>query len=300
MDFSNYLFHASSMGHLMTDPKGKSNEEKYGDAFAERTIVKGKIADMVSAGKQHLKTYDALIEKYDKLVALCVELEKVKDEIELSETAKAYLVEIYCEEKYGRKRNIETSAMLKGTTQEEDGITALSIVDGKMYKKNTVQLSNEYVCGTPDIRRQILFEGNVIGIVDDIKCAWELQTHKKYMVAKIDQIYYWQLQTYMWLDDATIGRLGRVLINTPEFIIERELKKLRYSIPDSEHLEAEKQLRINHTFDDINIRERVIIQQCERDDEAIERMKPRVIAGRKFLQMLNDIDEAKILNTELK
>src|SRR3954469_5794826 len=136
MDFSNWKCHASSMGLLMTDPKGKSNIDKYNDVFAEWVISNGKKEEMERAGKTSLKTYASLCLKIGNLNIQKESLGKIKDEIELSETAKSHLVECYVKTKYGRTKDVETDAMIKGTKMEEEGITVLSRVHKTMYRKN--------------------------------------------------------------------------------------------------------------------------------------------------------------------
>lgn len=296
MDFSNWKPHASSLGLIMTDPKGKTNEEKYSEAFAERVIVKGKIADMSAAGKQHLKSYDTLASKYDKLVALCNELEKIKDQVELSETCKSHLVECYVKAKYGRNKDVETDAMIKGTKMEEEGITVLSRNHKKMYLKNTEFLENEWVCGTPDIRTN---EGEA-GVIIDTKLSWDQFTFEKNRISEMDPKYYWQLQGYTWLDDAEAGKIAYVLVNTPEFLIDKAIKRMQFNVPESEWFDTEVQIRKNMIFDDVHIRERLIEQECNRSEADIERAKGRIVDCRKFLQQLDTIATWNVLSTDLK
>lgn len=307
MDFSNYKFHASSMGYLMTDPKGKSNKDIYEDAYNSLVEITGRLAKAKVEGKSHLKMYSLLNDKANRLDKEVAELFKTKDDIELSETSKSYLVRIYCKEKYGRIDDIETDAMLKGTHAEEEGITLLSRVHKRMYKKNAEQLENEWFAGTPDIRgfETVRYSQGINGeshrkYIIDVKLSWDLFSFKKHLIGSMEDIYYWQLQAYMSLDNAQVGRLARGLVNTPQFIINNKVKQLSYRVPESQFQEAEAQLYKNMIFDDIPLRERLIMQECPRDDEGIEKMKQRVIAGRKFLQQLDTIDNEKLLLTELK
>ncbi len=308
MDFSNYKFHASSMGLLMTDPKGKSNKEKYEDICAENCEVHNKLSQMEMDGKSHLKTYEKLQEKARLLDASQHHYQQIKDQIELSETAKSHLIECYVKDKYGRTKDVETDAMIKGTKMEEDGITVLSRNHKRMYKKNMERLENEWICGTPDILTlesirysQGINGETVINIVIDTKLSWDQFTFEKNRIADMDPRYYWQLQSYMWLDpnSAVRGKIAYCLVNTPEFLIEKAIKRMQYTVPESEWMDAEIQIRKNMTFDDMNYRERLIMHECARNDKDIERMKERVIAGRKFLQELDTVATWNVLSTEL-
>lgn len=301
MDFSNWKCHASSMGLLMTDPKGKSNRERYDESIEEFDKTQAELSLMNAAGKSHLKTYKSKIDRRDKLQAEINRLGPIKDEIELSETAKAHLVECYVKAKYGRTKEVETDAMIKGTKMEEEGITVLSRNHKLMYKKNKKVLENEFIIGTPDI---IGWEGGEVALIDT-KLSWDQFTFEKNRISEIDPKYYWQLQSYSSLMDtiglnAHIGKIAYVLVNTPEFLIEKAIKRMQYNVPESEWIDAEAQIRKNMTFDDVHIRERLIEQQCRRNDTDIERMKQRVVKARVFLQKLDSLASSKVLSTELK
>jgi len=95
---------------------------------------------------------------------------KAKDDL-LGETCKEALLEIWIEETYGRRKDITNKYMEKGTLQEEDSITLYSLVTKTFYKKNTDQVSNDFLIGTPD-----LYKGETIMTAEeikDIKTSWD-------------------------------------------------------------------------------------------------------------------------------
>lgn len=300
-DFSKWKAHASSVGYLMTNPQGKSNKEKYTDLVAEFDTLCIDLINAKALGKDRLKIYASKEAKRDKLQLLINELSKVKDEVQLSETAKKYLVRCFVKAKYGRTDDIETSAMLKGTNMEQQGITLLSRNERKMHKKNAETWENDYIIGTPDI----VSVGDHF-VITDVKCSWDLFTHSNHLLGDMEGIYYWQLQSYMWLPEfiygarADKGRIARVLLDTPEFLLNKEIRIMQSKIPESEWHEAETQIRHNGTFPDLSIREKLIIRECNRNDEDIERIAERVKAGRKFLQQLDTMSAWNMINTELR
>ena len=50
----------------------------------------------------------------------------------IGKTCQAELIKIYCQEVYGRKKDITTKQMDKGKQVEPESISLLSVVDGKM------------------------------------------------------------------------------------------------------------------------------------------------------------------------
>lgn len=216
-----------------------------------------------------------------------------KNKGELSEGAKTHLIDIYVANKYNRHDDIITPAILKGTTVENDSMTIYSAYRREFYRKNEEHLLNEYIKGTPDIRDKNKKE------IIDIKSNWDAFTFFRNLNEPIKKIYYWQLQGYMWLDNAVSSRLVYCLVNTPEFIIEAEAARLKYKIPPSQLEETIAIVRNNLTFNDIHYRERIIEQKIERNQADIDRIKATVIRGREYLLKTEKESKLRALNTEL-
>lgn len=274
---------------IMTEPQGKSNLQRYTEAIQ-------RLSD-TEARYNALKTKDGKMgEKYTKtisdLLVLIPELEKVKDEEVLSETCKSYLIQSYVLSKYGRVREVTTKQMVKGTITEDDAIKLFSVLDGKLYLKNTERISNEYISGTPD-----LFSGD--GLTDseeivDIKSCWDIFTFLK----NVDELetaedqrnvsYYWQIQGYLALTGAKIGTLAFCLVNTPDSIIEGEkynlLRRMDVATEEDPSYKIELQKLIaNRKFDDIPFEDRLLTYSIERNDEDIAAIYKRVAKCREFL-----------------
>jgi hypothetical protein len=210
-----------------------------------------------------------------------------KDAGKLSKTCQKELIKIYCQEIYGRKKDIKTNKMLKGTEGEEDSITLFGQVENKMFRKNEEPLENEWCKGHMDIYEGISVRQAISSW--DIKTRWELETFMPKLVEEVDAGEYLQMQIYFELSGAEYGGIANTLIDCPIGILMEEKKKLLYSMNvatefATEYLEAAAELERLLTFPDIDYRERVIKQEVRRDDEVIAKMKAKVPRMREWLQ----------------
>ena len=140
----------------------------------------------------------------------------------LSKTAQKHLLDVYIAEKYGRKKDIQTKQMKKGIEVEQDSIDLLSMYLKMPFSKNDQRFTNDYITGFPDI----IDNDRII----DIKSSYDLWTFIGNIPDKLDSLYHWQMQSYMWLTGAKNAIIAYCLVNTPESIIEQEkyylLKKM--------------------------------------------------------------------------
>lgn len=173
---------------------------------------------------------------------------KEKDAGLPSVTTQSYLQELWIKEVYGREKIVSSPAMEKGTAVESHSMELVEKVTGKTFFKNSKQLENEYITGTPDI----VDKPNKM--IHDIKSSWDLWTFVKVTEDSAKSDYYWQLVGYMWLGEANRASLKYALVNTPEHIMAAEYAKLAWIMGEEE---AETLVRKNHTFDDIPEAERL-------------------------------------------
>ena len=174
----------------------------------------------------------------------------------LSETTKSYLLELWIENTYGRRKVIDSKYMIKGTTVEEESITLYSLYSNDFYRKNNERRVNEFITGEPDI----ITDTHII----DIKSSWSIFTFMDSKFSKtINKDYYWQLQAYMSLFNKQSAKLVYVLTNTPDELVERET---RFRTCD------EKEFK----FDDIPLQERIFEIEVKRNDDDIDRMYNRI------------------------
>jgi len=201
----------------------------------------------------------------------------------LSKTAQKHLIEVYVAEKYGRVKHIQTKQMKKGVEAEDDSIQLLNKYWNVNYSKNQERFKNDFISGHPDI----ITDNKVV----DIKSSYDLWTFLGNIPDKLDNLYYWQLQSYMWLTGASHGHIAYCLVNTPFGIIEQEkrylLNKMDVVSEESpEYVKESMKLEFNMTFDDIDISERILIFNVDRNEDDILRIQHKVEKAREFLSEL--------------
>ena len=204
----------------------------------------------------------------------------------LSKTAQKHLIEVYIAEKYGRKRDIQTKQMKKGVEAEQDSIDLLSIYLKLPFSKNEERFKNDFITGLPDI-----INGDTI---IDIKSSYDLWTFLGNIPEKLDNLYYWQMQSYMWLTCTKNATIAYCLVNTPENIIQQEkyylLKKMDVISEESpEFIKEAMKIEFNMTFDDISINERILTFNISRSEDDILRIENKVLKARTFLQELEQM-----------
>lgn len=203
----------------------------------------------------------------------------------LSKTAQKYLIEVYITEKYGRKKDIQTKQMKKGIEAEQDSIDLLSMYLKMPFSKNDKRFSNDFITGFPDI----IDNDRII----DIKSSYDLWTFLANIPDKLDSLYYWQMQSYMWLTNTKSAMITYCLVNTPVSIIEQEkyylLKKMDVISEESpEYVKEAMKVEFNMTFDDIDINERVLVFNVERNEDDILKIQHKVEKAREFLSEIEN------------
>lgn len=205
----------------------------------------------------------------------------------ISETTKVHLIDIFIQKTYGRKTDINNRYTMKGTMVEEDSMTLYSRVVRKMFYKNEESLSNDFVCGTPDIITSL--DIDTMEVID-LKSSWDCFTffRTKYK-GEINKMYYWQLQTYMALTGAKKSKLVYCLVNTPDQLLAGEKRSMWYKMGqppmDSDlFVEACCELDASCHYDDIPMKDRVHEIIIERNNEDIDRLYKRVEECRTWIQ----------------
>jgi hypothetical protein len=205
----------------------------------------------------------------------------------MGDTCRKYLLEVYAQEKHGRRKEINTKYTTKGLQVEEDSITVYSRFKKDFFKKNEERIFNAFVIGTPD-----LFDGpatiHEAELIIDVKSSWDLFTFLAVLGEKINKDYWWQLQGYMMLTGATRARLAYCLVDTPPALILDEQRRLMWKMgvatdEDPLYIEAAEALEKNMTYADIPLRQRVIEFDVERDEDAIASIRERVVEARTWL-----------------
>jgi len=211
---------------------------------------------------------------------------KDKEAGKLSATTRSFLCKVYAWEKYGRKKDLQAKAIQKGLRVEEDAITLISVLDKTMYVKNDVRLNNKWFTGEPDVFTGVSIK-KATRIIDT-KASWDLETFLPKLGTFLDRNYWWQGQGYMDLTGASEFEVSYCLVNTPRILIEDEKKKLFWKMGvatelNPDYVAACEELEKTMVFDDIPMEERRIKFQINKDKEAIERARERVVRCREWL-----------------
>ncbi len=210
-----------------------------------------------------------------------------KEAGKLSITCQKELIKIYNREMYGRKKDITTKQMDKGIQAEDDSINLLGRVEGEIFFKNEESIENEWFTGHPDLL--LLDDDGSISQVYDIKTSWEIDSFMPKLIEEPDKGYVAQLNCYYDLTGAKSGAISYCLVSAPMNIVENEKKSLLWKMNVAtefapEYIKACAELEKLLIYDDIDYRERVIVQPVPRDEELIQKMKDKVPVLRQWLQ----------------
>jgi hypothetical protein len=204
---------------------------------------------------------------------------KSKGEV-LSQTAKTCIKEQAIEYKYGIKKDFSSRYTDKGLLQEELAIEMASqVLNLPFALKNTEYFENEFIKGTPDL----ILEDEII----DIKCSWDGTTFPWFEDELPNKDYFWQLVGYMWLTGRSKARVVYCLVDTPEDIVQDEIRRTswkKFEIDVTE--ETENEVRAKHEFSHISENKRVRAFQVELNDANIEQVKEKLLHAREYYNEL--------------
>lgn len=263
MDWTKVLIPCSSLGKIMTQPRGRITDKQL-----------EKLAEL--SQKERFSVRER--EEYFRLLSM-----RETSPPELSQTCKNFLHEFYAFKKYGRRFAVADpiSFAMKGIAVESRGIAMVSKMDGMKYFKNRSTFRDGFISGRPDV--------NDPEKVIDIKASWDLRSF--YVDAgaeELDKKYWWQMQGYFALTGKEAGEVVFCLITTPNILIQAQQKRLYEELnqpgeKDPRYLAAKKRLESSMRFDDISENERVFRVVVERDEKAIQRIYPKVQQCREYL-----------------
>lgn len=224
----------------------------------------------------------------EELATLVQKKENSKN-IVLSDSCTTYLLEVYAWEKYGKEpinADKKGKAIEKGKIVEDDSITLLSLVDNKMYVKNTKRFYNDFLSGEPDIP----LEGKII----DIKSNFDLISFLSIIKKPLYGGYKYQVNGYMDILKEEEGEVAYCLVNAPETMINDEMKRLFYKMDvatedNVEYKRAAEQLFKNMTFNDIPMKNRVHKMPVEKIN--MDPIHDRVYHCRKWIKEFEEVHE---------
>lgn len=209
LNFDNYLFRCSSLGKLMTGVKPALTPKQ--DVELARLLVKQKTNKITE----------------NQIILLGDLLSKKNAENDLSVTTKNYLKEIHKEVIFKRQTDLKNKFLEKGIQVEEQSLTLYSKVSNQIIFKNKDRFYNDFIEGEPDNNNKI---------IRDVKSPWDYTTFPFYDNEIKNKDYICQLNGYMELTGLTNAELIYCLIDTPEKIINDELRRCdwKFNIMDNE------------------------------------------------------------------
>lgn len=206
---------------------------------------------------------------------------KTKSEV-LSETTKTYLRELWIKEVYRREKLDKANKYtIKGVMCEPDSMDLVSKVTGQTYFKNTKQLQNDYITGTPDVIVKKGRKRTPVSVID-IKTSWDIWTYAAVDEKKAYKDYYYQLFGYMWLTGAKSGTLMYCLVNTPDPIFQDEVYRHSFKFGD----DTEGLIKINYNFDDIDPTQRLKSFVFDFNSMYVDELTSKIIAAREYMKGL--------------
>ncbi|MFM2203245.1 MAG: hypothetical protein RLZZ605_209 [Bacteroidota bacterium] len=236
---------------------------------------------------------------------------KAKEASELAEGVKTHLVDVYVSKRYERFEEITSKFLDKGNATEQNSITIVSRMTKEFYTKNEEFISNDFIQGTPD-----LYKGESINKathIRDTKSSYSIFTFHRSINKELSDLYYWQVMGYMALTGATKANVDFCLNNTPQHIVQAELRREGYKHPENDVPNwIALQLIANHVYDrktfeamsdflgylpiddnskaiydgfvEVPLKERWFTFEVERNDEEIEKLYTRIKQCRKYIK----------------
>jgi len=189
----------------------------------------------------------------------------------LSETAKTFIEDVFREKEYGIYKDISSRYTDKGIQMEDEAIQLAGNVLGWdiNVNKNEERLKNGWITGIPDINTETLLA--------DIKCSWSGSTFPFFDTELPNKDYFWQLQGYMMLTGHLQAELVYCLMNTPQQIVEDEVRRMHWKLNLlEESLDVREAVQCQHNFDHLSDNLRIKRFIVEGSIDAENRIKEKV------------------------
>jgi len=198
----------------------------------------------------------------------------------LSQTAKTYVEEQVLLSKYGIRKTFSSRYTDKGNLVEDESIRIASeALELGFLIKNDEHFSNEWLTGTPDV--------NTDDLLLDVKSSWDATTFPFFATEIPTKDYFYQLQGYMWLTGKQKSLLVYCLVNTPEDMVQDEVRRAHWNAKLlEEDQELIDQVTKRHNFDHIPDNRRVKFFEVQKDEQIIEQIKERVEVCREYYETL--------------
>lgn len=271
-----FIARCSQLGKLMTNPQTKSPLDKYNDLKLRISEGEEKYKTM----KPELKTAVKLYENLEKWIGELQILEKIKDNVHLSETCKSEVVAWMKEQLYGNYHQFSSKYTAKGVLCEDESIQfAAKYYGWVMVKKNTERKTNEFITGECDV----VLNKSIV----DIKNCWSDKTFPLMDTDIPVDGYGWQGLGYLDLWKKPDFQLTYTLMDAPELLVDQEARRKQYELGLDElefelWEEVKRMMTFSHLHDDLRIKSFYVSM----DRDLIESAYSRVEYIRKWIEQI--------------
>lgn len=209
-----------------------------------------------------------------------------RDRKSMGETAKTYCKNWLLEqpEYFGIRLNEFSSIQTdKGNAVEADALDFIStqLYDGAFFAPNVEHFENDFMSGTPDNMQP--------DHTLDNKASWTARTFPFFDVELPTKDYWWQGQVYMHLTGRKKHIVYYVLMNTPDWLIDREVVNRSYKLGIQEPTaELYEQVVSEMTYDHIDPKLRIKAFEFDYDPQAITDLIARVCEARQYIKQIHE------------
>jgi hypothetical protein len=284
INWNKFLFRSSGMANIMSGTVGLTKAQRLTleDLKAKSVAVTGltdkqqelldSLNDKESLTDKQRSTMDELIKKKTEVKGLTPRQKETMDELsalEFDDTlpvgVQNYLKKLYRENKYNRRKRLESKYILKGNMQEEEAITMYSMYTGEVFFNNKERVNNKWITGEYD-----MYSGDDINSITegyDTKCSFDLSTFP-FGDEPLDLNYYYQNMSYMWLSGSEKWTTVYCLTNTPMKMIKDMIYRedFRWDTDDAPK-SAKLNILNNNIYDDATFADAMMIFDCLPDVE---------------------------------
>jgi len=195
----------------------------------------------------------------------------------------------------GTEKDIDMKWMRKGIQNESQALEMLLNHEKIHFHKdddgfiitNKKRRFNDFIQGEPDWDDK--------NLLADVKCSWTASSFPDKLkkpsedLKKINKAYFYQMQCYLWLCHKETSLLAYCLTDTPDDLFENEVRwksERKMGEPESLNMdmsEVEQEVRekLGKVMKFGQVKNRIRIFRVDRDENAIEEMKERIIEARK-------------------
>jgi len=210
----------------------------------------------------------------------------------LSKGAKSAVEEIYVEQKFSFRKQIDSKYIQKGHAMENKAIDLICDFFGiEGVQKNETHYSNDYIQGTPDAIKRL---GMGHGFQFDIKNVYYPDKLDSFKPNEgLDQIYEKQGKGYNWMLGFDTGFVVKILQNLPEEMMEIEVKKLWKEAGRAWFEEIPKTFRDEvaefFNFEKLPLEDRIRIFRIDTTEQDKQEIKDAVILSREHFATLDEV-----------